>query len=54
MSERLDWNAKTVAEFRANEGRVGGNFEGAPMVWSADSIGGVQEASKGKLTAGSV
>ena len=32
MSERLDWNAKTVAEFRANEGRAGGNFEGAPMV----------------------
>lgn len=26
-----DWNAKTVEEFRANEGRVGGNFEGAPM-----------------------
>ena len=32
MSEALDWNAKTIAEFRANEGRVGGNFEGAPMV----------------------
>ena len=27
-----DWNAKTIAEFRANEGRVGGVFEGAPMV----------------------
>ena len=32
MSDTLDWNAKTVAEFRANEGRVGGYFEGAPMV----------------------
>ena len=32
MSEALDWNAKTIAEFRANEGRVGGNFEGAPLV----------------------
>jgi hypothetical protein len=32
MSEPLDWNAKTIAEFRANQGRVGGNFEGAPMV----------------------
>src|SRR2546429_9205592 len=32
MSEPLDWNAKTVAEFRANEGRVGGTFEGAPLV----------------------
>jgi F420H(2)-dependent quinone reductase len=27
-----DWNAKAIAEFRANEGRVGGIFEGAPMV----------------------
>jgi deazaflavin-dependent oxidoreductase (nitroreductase family) len=26
-----DWNTKIIAEFRANEGRVGGNFEGAPM-----------------------
>src|SRR5260221_3117537 len=32
MSEPLDWNAKTIGEFRANEGRVGGPFEGAPMV----------------------
>lgn len=27
-----DWNAKIIAEFRANEGRVGGQFEGAPMI----------------------
>ena len=32
MSSPLDWNAKTIAEFRANEGRVGGVFEGAPIV----------------------
>jgi deazaflavin-dependent oxidoreductase (nitroreductase family) len=32
MSDTLVWNAKTTAEFRANEGRVGGNFEGAPVV----------------------
>jgi deazaflavin-dependent oxidoreductase (nitroreductase family) len=32
MTETTDWNAKTIAEFRANEGRVGGPFEGAPMV----------------------
>ena len=32
MSDPLDWNAKTIAEFRANEGRVGGVFEGAPIV----------------------
>jgi deazaflavin-dependent oxidoreductase (nitroreductase family) len=27
-----DFNAPIMAEFRANGGRVGGNFEGAPMV----------------------
>jgi deazaflavin-dependent oxidoreductase (nitroreductase family) len=32
MSEALDWNASTIAEFRANGGRVGGPFEGAPIV----------------------
>ena len=32
MSDPNDWNTKTIAEFRANEGRVGGVFEGAPLV----------------------
>lgn len=32
MAEANDWNAKTIAEFRANEGRVGGRLEGAPIV----------------------
>jgi deazaflavin-dependent oxidoreductase (nitroreductase family) len=27
-----DWNDKIIAEFRANDGLVGGNFEGAPML----------------------
>jgi deazaflavin-dependent oxidoreductase (nitroreductase family) len=27
-----DWNAQIISEFRANEGRVGGAFEGAPML----------------------
>ncbi|MET7397954.1 nitroreductase family deazaflavin-dependent oxidoreductase [Dactylosporangium sp. NPDC005572] len=27
-----DWNAAVIDEFRANEGRVGGPFTGAPMV----------------------
>ncbi len=27
-----DWNAKTIEEFRANEGKVGGTFEGAQLV----------------------
>ena len=27
-----NWNDKTITEFRANEGRVGGYFEGAPVV----------------------
>ena len=32
MADANDWNARTIAEFRANGGRVGGPFEGAPMV----------------------
>ena len=32
MSDVKDWNAKIIEEFRANEGRVGGQFEGAPML----------------------
>jgi deazaflavin-dependent oxidoreductase (nitroreductase family) len=32
MSDQQDWNAQIIAEFRANGGRVGGMFEGAPMV----------------------
>ena len=27
-----DWNEKVIAEFRANEGKVGCQFEGAPMI----------------------
>ena len=27
-----DWNQKIIEEFRANEGRVGGPFEGAPLL----------------------
>jgi deazaflavin-dependent oxidoreductase (nitroreductase family) len=27
-----DWNQNVITEFRANEGRVGGPFNGAPMV----------------------
>jgi hypothetical protein len=27
-----DWNQKIIAEFRANGGKVGGPFEGAPMI----------------------
>lgn len=26
------WNARIIEEFRANEGRVGGNFAGAPVL----------------------
>ena len=32
MSEPTDWNAKIIAEFRANEGRVGGPFEGGTLL----------------------
>ena len=27
-----DWNASVIADFRAHEGRVGGSFEGAPVL----------------------
>lgn len=27
-----DWNAKVIADFRAHDGRVGGQFEGAPVL----------------------
>lgn len=27
-----DWNDNVIAEFRANHGKVGGNFEGAPLL----------------------
>jgi deazaflavin-dependent oxidoreductase (nitroreductase family) len=31
VAETTDWNAKIVEEFRSNDGRVGGPFEGAPL-----------------------
>ena len=27
-----DWNSKIIEEFRANGGKVGGQFEGAPLL----------------------
>jgi deazaflavin-dependent oxidoreductase (nitroreductase family) len=27
-----EWNKRVIEEFRANDGKVGGDFEGAPMV----------------------
>lgn len=27
-----DWNATVIAEFRSNQGKVGGQFEGAPVL----------------------
>jgi len=32
VTDVSDWNRKIIDEFRANEGRVGGNFEGAPIL----------------------
>lgn len=32
MAEHNDWNAKIIDEFRANDGKVGGRFEGAPLL----------------------
>jgi len=41
MTDTLDWNANTIAEFRANEGRLGGNFKGAPVVQPWPGCGSV-------------
>ena len=32
MSDPNDWNAKIISEFRANAGKLGGSFEGAPVL----------------------
>jgi deazaflavin-dependent oxidoreductase (nitroreductase family) len=32
MSDVNDWNRTIIEEFRANAGKVGGQFQGAPMV----------------------
>ncbi|MFQ5950606.1 MAG: nitroreductase family deazaflavin-dependent oxidoreductase [Candidatus Geothermarchaeales archaeon] len=32
MTTMSEWNARVVEEFRANGGKVGGPFEGAPLV----------------------
>jgi len=32
MTDGNDFNKRNIAEFRANHGRVGGPFEGAPLV----------------------
>jgi deazaflavin-dependent oxidoreductase (nitroreductase family) len=32
IDEWNEWNRQVVAEFRANGGKVGGQFEGAPMI----------------------
>jgi deazaflavin-dependent oxidoreductase (nitroreductase family) len=32
VSKASSWNDSVIAEFRANQGRVGGNFAGAPVL----------------------
>lgn len=32
MADGNDFNERVIAEFRANHGKVGGNFEGAPLL----------------------
>ena len=32
MTDANDWNRQIIEEFRANEGKVGGQFAGAPLV----------------------
>jgi deazaflavin-dependent oxidoreductase (nitroreductase family) len=42
-----NWNDQIIAEFRANAGRVGGNFEGAPLLLlhSTGAKSGVERVS---------
>ena len=32
MSDANDWNRQIIEEFRANEGKLGGQFQGAPVL----------------------
>ncbi|WP_237404969.1 nitroreductase family deazaflavin-dependent oxidoreductase [Actinacidiphila reveromycinica] len=32
MTDAASFNARTIAEFRANSGQVGGGFAGAPLL----------------------
>jgi deazaflavin-dependent oxidoreductase (nitroreductase family) len=32
MTEMSDWNKQIIEEFRRNGGKVGGSFEGAPLL----------------------
>ncbi len=32
MTDMNDWNTKVIEEFRSNDGKVGGQFEGAPLL----------------------
>ena len=32
MADRTDWNRQTIEEFRANGGKVGGIWEGRPLL----------------------
>ena len=32
MPDREDWNSNIIQEFRTNEGKVGGPFDGAPIL----------------------
>jgi deazaflavin-dependent oxidoreductase (nitroreductase family) len=32
MADRNDWNRQTIEEFRANNGKVGGYWEGKPLL----------------------
>jgi deazaflavin-dependent oxidoreductase (nitroreductase family) len=37
MAEANDWNSQIIEEFRANAGKVGGQFEGAPLLLLAST-----------------
>ena len=41
MSDPNEWNASIIAEFRKKHGKVGGYFEGAPLLLLHHTVPGV-------------
>ena len=50
MSDTNDWNRRIIEEFRENEGRVGGQFEGAPLLLLHTTGIGQDQARVGEQT----
>jgi deazaflavin-dependent oxidoreductase (nitroreductase family) len=59
IDDAKDWNLKTIEEFRANAGRVGGNFAGARLlllhtIGARSGVGRINPLMYQELEAGAV